>query len=104
MRERRPNRGDWGDRCLHSCAQSAAEHRRDRNGQQREGSFRQRDGDVAFHHRHSPVPDPRELVPELPEAWSALVLSLLAKSPQDRPASAAIVGERLAQLSQGGPR
>ena len=46
----------------------------------------------------------RELVPELPEAWCELVLSLLAKSPQDRPASAAIVGERLAQLAQGGPR
>ena len=25
-----------------------------------------KDGDVAFHHRHTPVPDPRELVPELP--------------------------------------
>jgi serine/threonine protein kinase len=63
-----------------------------------------KDGDVAFHHRHTPVPDPRELVPELPQAWAELVLELLAKKPDDRPASAAVVGERLAPLSQGGPR
>ena len=63
-----------------------------------------KDGDVSFHHRHTPVPDPRLLVPELPEAWCELVLSLMAKSPDQRPASAAVVGERLAQLSQTGPR
>jgi serine/threonine protein kinase len=28
-----------------------------------------REGDVAFHHRHTPVPDPRELTSELPKAW-----------------------------------
>jgi serine/threonine protein kinase len=59
-----------------------------------------REGDVAFHHRHTPVPDPRELVPDLPPAWCELVLELLAKSPDARPASAAVVAERLARLSQ----
>ena len=59
-----------------------------------------KDGDVAFHHRHTPVPDPRELVPDLPEAWCELILALLAKKPDDRPASAALVAERLAPLSQ----
>ena len=63
-----------------------------------------RDGDVAFHHRHTPVPDPRDLAAEIPAAWAELVLCMLAKSPEDRPASAAAVGERLAPLSQGGPR
>ena len=63
-----------------------------------------RDGDVAFHHRHTPVPDPRELVPELPAAWAELVLELMAKSPDERPASAAVVAERLAPLAQGGAR
>jgi tetratricopeptide (TPR) repeat protein len=58
-----------------------------------------RDGDVAFHHRHTPVPDPRELAPELPAAWAELVLELMAKSPDQRPASAAAVAERLAQLT-----
>ena len=59
-----------------------------------------REGDVAFHHRHTPVPDPRELVPELPPAWSELILAMMAKDPDARPASAAAVGERLAQLTQ----
>jgi tRNA A-37 threonylcarbamoyl transferase component Bud32 len=63
-----------------------------------------KEGDVAFHHRHTPVPDPRELVPDLPEAWAALVLALMAKDPEARPASAAAVGERLAQLVQAGSR
>jgi serine/threonine-protein kinase len=63
-----------------------------------------RDGDVAFHHRHTPVPDPRDLAAEIPPAWAELVLCMLAKNPEDRPASAAAVSERLAPLSQGGPR
>jgi serine/threonine-protein kinase len=59
-----------------------------------------RDGDVAFHHRHTPVPDPRELVPDLPAAWAELVLQMMAKDPDARPASAAAVAEHLAQLTQ----
>jgi hypothetical protein len=60
-----------------------------------------KEGDVAFHHRHSPVPDPREFAPDLPEAWVELVLELMAKTPDARPATAAIVAERLARLAQG---
>jgi tetratricopeptide (TPR) repeat protein len=59
-----------------------------------------RDGDVAFHHRHSPVPDPRELTPDLPTAWAELILELMAKNPDERPPSAAAVAERLAPLAQ----
>jgi len=53
------------------------------------------DGDVAYHHRHTPPPDPRGIVPGLPDEMAELVLQLLAKEPGERPASAAEVGERL---------
>jgi serine/threonine-protein kinase len=56
------------------------------------------EGDLAYHHRHTPPPDPRELVPGLPDPLAALVLALLAKRPEDRPASAAEVGARLQAL------
>jgi tetratricopeptide (TPR) repeat protein len=61
-----------------------------------------KDGDVAFHHRHTPVPDPREHVPDLPAEWVDLVLELMAKSPEARPATAAAVAERLAALAHAG--
>lgn len=52
-------------------------------------------GDVTYHHRHTPPPDPRERVPGVPEDLAALVLSLLAKDPDQRPADADAVGRRL---------
>ncbi|MDH3214053.1 MAG: protein kinase [Myxococcales bacterium] len=54
-----------------------------------------REGDVAYHHRHTPPPDVRESVPETPAAFAELILGLMAKKPEDRIASAAEVGERL---------
>jgi len=41
-------------------------------------------GEVGYHHRHSPVPDPQELRPDLPEALSTLILRLLEKEPDAR--------------------
>lgn len=58
------------------------------------------DGDVAYHHRHTPAPDPREIVPEIPEAFAQLILKLMAKRPSDRPSSNAEVGEQLSQISR----
>jgi serine/threonine-protein kinase len=58
-----------------------------------------RDGDVIHHHRHTPPPDPRGLVEDLPETLAALVLELLAKRPEQRP-DAAQVGERLEALAR----
>jgi tetratricopeptide (TPR) repeat protein len=54
------------------------------------------DGDVTYQHRHEAVPDPRTLVPDLPDELAALILEMLAKRPEDRVASAALVAERLA--------
>jgi serine/threonine protein kinase len=52
-------------------------------------------GDVTYHHRHTPPPDPRALGAEIPEALAALIAQLLAKAPADRPASAEQVGRQL---------
>jgi serine/threonine protein kinase len=47
-------------------------------------------------------PPPAQLRPELPEALSALVMQLLAKSPEDRPPSAKAVAEALQVIEEGG--
>ena len=56
------------------------------------------DGDVSYRHRHEAPPDPRELALDLPDGLARLILALLAKRPDDRPGSAAEVGEALRQL------
>jgi serine/threonine-protein kinase len=48
----------------------------------------------------SPRP-PRALAPEIPEALEALVLSLLAKSPEDRPPDASAVVRELEAITSG---
>ena len=56
------------------------------------------DGDVAYDHRHTPPPDPRDDVPDLPADLTILILQLLAKEPEERP-DAVQVGSRLEALS-----
>jgi len=58
------------------------------------------DGDVAFQHRHTPPPDPRERCEDAPDALAELILHMLAKSPDDRCGSAARVAERLQEISR----
>jgi len=58
-----------------------------------------RKGDVTFHHRNTPAPDPRERVPEIPAALAELVLRLLSKQPADRPQSAGEVASVLAPIA-----
>jgi serine/threonine protein kinase len=48
-------------------------------------------GEVAYHHRHTPVPDPQSLRPDLPDDLAGLILHLLEKNPDDRVQSAADV-------------
>ena len=55
-------------------------------------------GEVAYHHRHTPVPDPRELRADLPAELAQLILKLLQKSPEDRLASATAVLEVLDRI------
>ncbi|RMH17150.1 MAG: hypothetical protein D6696_16465 [Acidobacteria bacterium] len=43
---------------------------------------------VALQHLRDAPPDPRELRPDLPPAWAALVDQMLAKPPADRPTAA----------------
>jgi tRNA A-37 threonylcarbamoyl transferase component Bud32 len=56
------------------------------------------DGDVTYHHRHTPPPDPRTRVPDVPDPVAELILRLLAKSPEQRPATTAEVARTLEQL------
>jgi serine/threonine-protein kinase len=64
------------------------------------GSVPFREGDVTFHHRHTPPPDPRTLVPDLPAPMAELVLHLMAKKPEDRVPSSAAVRQRLAEIAR----
>jgi tRNA A-37 threonylcarbamoyl transferase component Bud32 len=48
-------------------------------------------GDISYHHRHTPPPDPREYMPELPGPMADLILKLIEKDPADRPQRAADV-------------
>jgi tetratricopeptide (TPR) repeat protein len=54
-----------------------------------------REGDVTYHHRHTPPPDPRERGTAIPDPLAELVLALLAKRPEDRPETAAQVRDLL---------
>ncbi|MAG30926.1 MAG: hypothetical protein CL908_08560 [Deltaproteobacteria bacterium] len=55
-------------------------------------------GEVAYHHRHTPVPNPQALRLDLPEALSQLILELLSKDPADRIQTAAGVLRRLTEI------
>ncbi|MBW2716091.1 MAG: protein kinase [Deltaproteobacteria bacterium] len=57
------------------------------------------EGDVAYHHRHTPPPDPRELIDDIPAELAELILQLLAKDPDDRCQTAQEVVDRLQPLS-----
>jgi hypothetical protein len=57
------------------------------------------EGDIAYHHRHTPPPDPREMIEDIPAELAELILHLIAKDPDDRCQSAQEVSERLQPLS-----
>jgi predicted ATPase len=56
---------------------------------------------VISQHLHAPVAPPRARNPEVPPGLDALIVRLLSKAPEDRPASAVEVGEALARLAAG---
>jgi tetratricopeptide (TPR) repeat protein len=56
-----------------------------------------REGNVPYHHVHTPAPDPRALCPQLSEALALAILHCLAKDVEQRPQSAAEVASALRQ-------
>jgi serine/threonine-protein kinase len=59
-----------------------------------------REGDIAFHHRHTAPPGVRELAPQVPEPLAALLADLLVKRPAERVRSAKDVVRRLAGIAR----
>jgi tetratricopeptide (TPR) repeat protein len=55
-------------------------------------------GDVTYHHRHTPAPDPRERRADVPDPMAKLILKLMQKRPEDRCQSAKEVAAALQQL------
>ena len=58
-----------------------------------------REGDVVYHHRHTPPPDPRARAAGIPDGFAELILGLLAKDPAERLPSARAVAEKLAPFT-----
>jgi len=56
------------------------------------------DGDVSYHHQHTPVPDPRERASGISDEIAGLILSMLEKDPERRCPSSSEVGQRLAAI------
>jgi tetratricopeptide (TPR) repeat protein len=56
-------------------------------------------GDVTWHHRHTPAPDPRTRGADVPDALAELILALMAKAPAERPPSAEAVGRSLQAIA-----
>jgi len=50
-------------------------------------------GDVAYHHRHTPAPDVREVAADVPEVMAQLIAKLLEKEPAARIQTAGEVGQ-----------
>jgi hypothetical protein len=62
------------------------------------------DGDVTYRHCHEPAPEPREIDMTIPEPLSCLIVDLMAKQPDERPASAADAGAILRSLLDNAKR
>ena len=50
------------------------------------GTLPFREGNVPYHHVHTPAPDPRALCPELSEGLARVILHCMQKEPEQRPA------------------
>jgi len=58
------------------------------------------DGDITFHHVHTPPKPPVETREDIPQALNDLILECLAKKPDDRPKTAAKLGEQFLQIQR----
>lgn len=59
-----------------------------------------KEGDVTYHHRHTPAPDVRERDPSVPAPLAELILQMMAKDREQRPATATEIADRLTQIAQ----
>jgi tetratricopeptide (TPR) repeat protein len=62
------------------------------------------EGDVGEQHRNAVPPDPSTLIADYPRELADLIGRLMAKSPDGRPESAAVVAETLAAIVEQRPR
>jgi serine/threonine protein kinase len=53
------------------------------------------EGDVAEQHRNAAPPSATDIIADYPPALAELIQAMMAKNPDDRPASAAVVSEAL---------
>ena len=60
------------------------------------------EGNLPYHHVHTPPPDPREFTPEFPALLADLVLRCLEKDPANRfQSTLEIIAELKSSLSSG---
>jgi len=59
------------------------------------GSLPFQEGNVPYHHVHTPPPDPREANPNLPEFLAEIIIACLKKNPDERFQSAAEIAARV---------
>jgi len=59
------------------------------------------EGDVQYHHRHTPPPDPRSLCDGVPDSLADLILEMMAKAPEDRVPDVTTVNQRLDAILAG---
>jgi tetratricopeptide (TPR) repeat protein len=65
------------------------------------GTLPFREGNLPYHHVHTPPPDPRELVPELPPLLASIIGRCMEKDPADRYQSAREILAELKQVLNG---
>ncbi|MEM9488369.1 MAG: protein kinase, partial [Myxococcota bacterium] len=61
------------------------------------------EGDVYYHHVHTPPRPPSEMVPELPESLDVLILSCLHKDKRKRVSSAEHIRQALIEIARSVP-
>jgi len=64
------------------------------------GSYPFDQGDVLYHHKHTPPPDPREYAVDVPAEMAEMILKLMAKKSEDRIQSAGEVVAILHRIIQ----
>ncbi len=62
------------------------------------GTLPFRHGEAAYHHVHTPPPEAKSILPEIPDSLNAIILRLMQKNPDDRYPSAHEVFEALKQV------